>query len=78
MVLKDVEQETQAQKLIREYKIKLQAPEPNCGPLMVDICTQEQAFAQYKLRPNIEKLINANSNAILDNEQTKEMTRLIK
>ena len=47
VVLKEVEKETQAEKLIRQYNIKLQQPEPNCGPVMVDICTQETAFAQY-------------------------------
>ena len=32
VVLEDLDDETQAEKLVRVYKIKLRQPEPNCGP----------------------------------------------
>lgn len=55
--LQKIEDETEAERLIREYRIKVQPPEQNCGPQMVDLCTQERAFASYKKRPNIGKML---------------------
>lgn len=39
VVLDKPDKETEAERLIREYKIKVREPEKNCGPQMVDICT---------------------------------------
>lgn len=57
VALPKTEDETEAERLIRRYRIKVQPPEQNCGPQMVDLCTQERAFASYKKRPNINKML---------------------
>ena len=51
------EGETEIEKLIRVYSIKVKEPEMNCGPQVVELCTKDTAYGFYKQRPNIGKII---------------------
>lgn len=75
---KDIEAETEAEKLIRIYQIKLKQPKENCGPQMVDLCTLESAFGQYMKRPNINKILKGLGNEEQKKKDFKEFNKVLK
>ena len=51
--------ETEAEKLIKKFNIKIDKEKLNqgIGPQVVDVCSQELAFSRYKRSPNIYRLL---------------------